>query len=194
MATIEATITKITQEIGSEWIEVQTDHPTVKKLTTKKEQVAREAAALRNDGVVALLTYTQRDRTVGDRTYKNYYLDAAAKAQTNGSIPGIDVVQPTGRKTDPEDAWRMSLAKGAELALRTLPLMPAEARDFDTQKTIAYAWARFITETPPPSADVGAAAEFASAAAGRSSSAPGTYDEPGSYDGPPPPSDDDIPF
>lgn len=83
-----------------------------------------------------------------------------------------------GYRTHPESAWRMALTSGSERAVQTLPLMPSEQRDFETQKAIALAWAHFIMDTPQ------------SAAAGevRASTAPGAYDEP------PPVEDDDIPF
>lgn len=192
MATIEATITKVAHETGTEWYAIETDHSTIKKLSTKVKRAAEEAAALRIEGVPAEITYTQRDREANGRVYHNYYLDKAERAASNGtSGGGIDEVTPTGRKTDPGDAWRMCLAKGSELALRTLPLMPAEARDFDTQKRIALAWARFITETPPPGPEQKPAPNPTRP---NPPSAPGAYEEPASYETAPPHTDDDIPF
>ena len=151
MAELQAHIRKVEQEIGSEWFSIETDDSAIKKLSTKIKKVAEDAAALRISGDLAKIGYTQRDRESNGRIYHNYYLDSCEAASTNGAS-GIDQVTPTGRKTDPEDAWRMSLAKGAELAIRTLPLMPTEQRDFDTQKRLAVAWGRFITETPKPGA------------------------------------------
>jgi hypothetical protein len=191
MAVVEAQITKVEKDETTGWYTIHTDDSVVKKLGTKQESPAKAAAALRRDGTRAKLTYKENEREVGDRTYKNFWLDKAEAAPTNGASAdddGIERVAATGRKTDPGDAWRMCLNKGGELAVGTMPMMPVEQRDFDTQKRIAIAWARFFFFTPPPSADEPA---FASTAAGHG---PGAYQEPDSYETPPPPSDDDIPF
>ena len=45
MATIEARITKVEHDLASGWYSISTDHSSVKKLTTKMEQKAAEAAA-----------------------------------------------------------------------------------------------------------------------------------------------------
>lgn len=188
MAVIEAHVTKVEQEIGSDWFAVSTDHDQVKKLTTKKREVAEGAAAVRVAGSLAKITFTQRDREANGRTYHNYYLDSAEPIATNGASGGIDQVAPVGRKTDPAEAWRICLAAGGKLAVATMPLMPVEQRDFETQKRLAVAWARFFFYTPMPTED-----DFAATATTRSTSAPGTYDEPGNYSAPSP-MDEDIPF
>ena len=180
---LEAHVTKVSKDEGTGWFTIETDGEP-KKLTTKNERPAKDAAALRRDGALAVLTYTPKDRHDGDRVYHNFYLDKAEAAKNGSGDDGIEVVRAEGtsRKTDPRDAWRMCLNKGGELAVRTLPLMPTEERDFDTQKRIATAWARFFYFTPTPSPD-----EVAFAA---EPSGPGAYDEPGaSYEDP-----EDIPF
>lgn len=186
MAVVEAHVTKVEQELGSDWFSVQTDHEQVKKLTTKKKDIAEGAAAVRISGALATITFTQRDRESNGRVYHNYYLDKCEPAASNGAA-GIDTVAPVGRKTDPDDAWRMCLNKGGELAVSTMPLMPVEQRDFETQKRLAVAWARFFFYTPLPTD-----ADFATAAAGtsRSTEAPGAYNEPDFGQ----PAEDDIPF
>ena len=206
MATIEARITKVEHDVGTGWYTITTDHGSVKRLQTKMDPKAREAAALRQSGEVALIRYSHKQRhdESSGRTYNNYYYEQAATSPpgSNGAsgIDGIDTIasqQQAGggsggyRKTDPGDAWRMAKSTGAKLAVETLPLMPTEQRDFETQKRIASAWAAWIFQEDGPAlpADVG----FGS----RTSGAPGAYAEPEpgerSYELPPP-SDDDIPF
>jgi hypothetical protein len=192
MASLEANITKVEKDESTGWYTIRTDDDEIKKLATKQEKPAKEAAALRRDGVRAAITYTLREKPREDGgVFKNYYLDKAeAAVASNGSDDGIEVVrqeQAPSRKTDPQDAWRMCLNKGGELAVLTMPLMPVEQRDFDTQKRLAVAWARFFFFSPLPDR-----AEMAFTAA-PAAAHPGAYDEPGNYD-PPPPTDEDIPF
>jgi hypothetical protein len=190
MAVLEANITKVEKDESTGWYTIRTDDSEIKRLATKQEKPAREAAALRRDNVRAALTYTQRDKPREDGgVFKNYYLDKAEPAaSSNGAADdGIEVVRGApSRKTDPDDAWRMCLNKGGELAVGTMPLMPIEQRDFDTQKRLATAWARFFFFTPLPAEEVPAAAAPASRG-------PGAYDDPANFD-PPPSPDDDIPF
>lgn len=218
MATIEARITKVEHDVGTGWYTIHTDSEQVRKLTTKMDQKAQEAAGLRQSGEVALIEYSPKERhdDSSGRTYKNNYYERARTAppqSTNGggygdssyssgietvggeqpaatAVAGIDAVTPTGRKMDPAEAWRICLATGAKLALMTLPLMPTEQRTFDVQKQIALAWAMWIYSTPH-----GGASAFDGIGATASGTGPGAYDEPGSgsfYEKPPP--SDDIPF
>ena len=190
MATVEAHITRVQKDEATGWYSIETDSAEVKKLTTQKDEPAKAAAALRRDGALAVITYTLREKPrEGGGTFKNYYIDKAVAAQNGGSDDGIETVRsaPQTRTTDPKDAWRMCLNKGGELAVSTMPLMDVNERDFDTQKRIAFAWARFFFFTPVPSADQPAPA-FADQPAG----GPGAYDEP--EWGPSQQQDDDIPF
>jgi hypothetical protein len=186
VAVIEAHITKVEKDEGTGWYTVHLDHNEIKKLTTRQEGPAKEAAALRRDGAFAELDYTLREKPrEGGGVFKNYYLNKArAAASRNGDSgdDGIEVVKQAAatRKTDPTDAWRMCLNKGGELAVSTMPLMPVEQRDFDTQKRLAFAWARYFFFTPAPAPE--------------EVSRPGYNHEPDSYELPPPPTDDDIPF
>jgi len=153
MATIEARITGVQKDEGTGWFRIGTDHDKVKRLDTKIEDKAKEALALKRSGEVAVIQYTPKpryDEQTG-RTYpNNYYEKALAKANGDSadSDDGIEVIRPTSRTTNPDDAWRMALSTGAKLAVATLPLM--EKRDFNTQKTVALAWADFIVGTPRP--------------------------------------------
>jgi hypothetical protein len=188
MAVLEARVTKVVRDEATGWYTIETDGEP-KKLATKNEGPANDAAAIRRDGTLATLTYTQRDRRDGDRVYHNYYLDKAEVSRGRRD-DGIDVVNTaeTTRKTAPTDAWRMCLNKGGELAVLTMPLMPVEQRDFDTQKRIAVAWARFFFFSPVPSADQPSGLGETPSGARR-----GAYNDD-SYELPPPPQDDDIPF
>jgi hypothetical protein len=56
-----------------------------------------------------------------------------------------------GYRTHPETAWRIALTSGSERAMQTLLFLPPEERDgvdFEQQKLIALAWARFYMNTP----------------------------------------------
>jgi hypothetical protein len=210
MATIEARVTAVEQEVGNDWIRVRTDHPQVKRLDTKDQDRAQQAVAARNSGEIVLINYTQRpSRNVNPHTgqpYQDYYFDGVLAGggvqRTNGahSSPtpqGIDMVpqgqatQGTGRRTDPEDAWRMTLAKSAELAVRTLPLLDDQSPEAQWRLTLWWANRIYTTPMPgegqiQPAHDPG----FATTPSG-----PGAYQEPDlGYDQPPPRGDDDIPF
>lgn len=213
MATIEARVTAVEQEFGNDWIRIRTDHPQVKRLDTKDGDRAQQAVAARNSGDAVLINYTQRpSRNVNPHTnqpYQDYYFDGilaggGGAARTNGGTPqGIEVVQPgqspaqtTGRRTDPEDAWRMTLAKSAELAVRTLPLLDDQSPE--SQWRLTLWWANRIFTTPPPSAGQMQPTHepgFATTPSGPSGPRPSAYSEPPNlYDPPPPRGDDDIPF
>jgi hypothetical protein len=156
VALIEAHITKVEQEIGSEWAKIHTDHDQVKQLSTKRPELIQEAAALKRSGALAGIDYAEQTKTVqteaGPRTYRNYYYNGGGPLHDGASADdGIDRVQPQGRAEDPERSWRICLQSGGKLAVATLPLMPVDQRDFETQKTIARAWAEFFYFTPPPS-------------------------------------------
>lgn len=209
MATVEARITKVEHDVGTGWYSIYTDSDSVKKLTTKMDAKATEAAALRQSGEVVLIRYSHKQRTDDNtgRTYNNYYYEQAATAsrQSNGasgsgidsvgsaagvsagSNEGIEQVERPWRKMDPSEAWRICLGSGAKLAVQTLPLMPVEQRTFEVQKQIALAWALWIFSTPVEAASTDTS--------GRSAGAPGAYAEPDpGREYAPPPNDDDIPF
>lgn len=195
MAQVTARIVGVEQNVETGWFTILTDDGQVKKLQTKMDQKAREAASFKRSGELVEIEYSAKDSTNTNphtgQPYRNIYYEkaVAASGATNGASAahddGIDKVQPQGRTTNPKDAWRMALSTGSYHAVATLPLMPADQRDFDTQKQIAEAWALWIYRTPPPS-DEGTPASVAS-------SGHGAYTND-SFDSPPPPSDDDIPF
>jgi hypothetical protein len=207
MATIEARITKVEHDVGTGWYTITTDHASVKRLTTKMEPKAREAAALRQADEVALIEYsakTRHDESSG-RTYNNNYYERAKTApppSANGSsgidsvgggdtASGIDIASPAASRRDPAEPWRIALSVGAKLAVATLPLMPVEQRTFEVQKQIALAWAQWVFQTPPPGTP--AADDGMGFGTMTSSGRPGAYSDP-DFDAPPPPGDDDIPF
>lgn len=205
MATIEARVTRVEQEVGNDWIRVHTDHPQVKRLDTKDEKRAEQAVAARNAGEIVLINYTSRDsRNTNPHTgrpYVDYYFDgilAGGPSRSNGHSSGIEQVQPgqatagPGRKTDPEDAWRMTLAKSAELAVRTLPLLDDQSPEAQWKLTLW--WANRIYTTPPPSA--GQTQPMHEPGFATTPSGPGAYTEPEpwQHESPPPHADDDIPF
>ena len=185
MAMIEAHITKVEREVDSEWGSIFTDHDTVKKLTTKIAEKLTEAAGLKRSGELAGIEYTEKTRhdPGSGRTYRNFYYERAGSLPSNGARPaedGIDIVQSAGRSDSPEKRWAIALQGGGKLAVWTLPLMPPEQRDFETQKTIARAWAEFFYFTPPPDA--------------QTSRRPSAYNEPNIEQPPPYVEEQDFPF
>jgi len=188
MPEVQARITKVTQDPTTGWGTIETDDAVVKKLQTKIAEKLQEAGALKVSGELALISYSEKASTninpnTGNPYPPNRYYERAGSIEVPKEEPddGIDVVEPTGKryKTDPEDAWRMCLNKGGELAVATLPLMEEDKRDFETQKQIGYAWAKFFMFTPMP---------------GLEELAFGGGNGFGAGDSPPPHGDDDIPF
>lgn len=201
MPTLEGRIVGI-EEKSSGYFRIETD-TRPRFLDTKHEKLIDEAYRLLDAGSVEVLRYTEAEsRNTNPNTgqpYINRYYEGAV---TNGRERGGAAPEPPSRRsrpepepetrresrpstepptsfqnrTHPESAWRMALTSGSERAVQTLPLMSSEQRDFDTQKTIALAWARFIMDTPKPDE--------------RSAAAPGAYDEPDA----PLAEEDEIPF
>lgn len=162
MSTIEATITTVQQDANTGWYRVATDDERIKRLDTKDSDRAKQAAALK--GRRSRITFSEKESNNinphTNRPYMDRYFEAA-EALNSQSADGIEIVQQgqqTGRKTDPNDAWRMCLNKGGELAVMTLPLMPDDQRSFEIQKQIATAWAKFFYFTPLPAEGVNTAA------------------------------------
>lgn len=183
MATVEARITKVEKDESSGWYRISTDDGEVKRLDTKIAEKAKEAAALK--GVLAQIEFTERQGNPNPHAPGTYYLNRYYERAGSVEVAqddGIDIVQQTSRKTDPEDAWRMCLNKGGELAVRTLPLMGENQRSFEVQKQIALAWAMFFLFTPMPSLEQLTFGGGNGFGAGNST------------DNPPPHSDEDIPF
>lgn len=153
MPSVEARITKVEQDASTGWYRIRTDDERVKQLDTKIAEKAREAAELKKLGARALIEFSEKPGNINQHTgerYVNRYYEQAGSVEPEKPEDGIDVVQATSRKTDPEDAWRMCLNKGGELAVATLPLMSNEQRSFEVQKQIAIAWAKFFLFTPLP--------------------------------------------
>ena len=150
MPSIEARIVSVEYDPTTEWYRIGTSHERVKRLDTKIGEKAREAAELKKSGELALIEYNERPskniNPHNNRPYTDRYYERAGSIDQ--SDDGITTVAQTGRKTDPGDAWRISLAAGAKLAVATLPLM--EQRSFEAQKQVAFAWAEFIYFTAPP--------------------------------------------
>jgi len=151
MPSIEARITKVEQDAGTGWYRISTDDERVKRLDTKIEEKANEAARL--IGSLALIDFTEKQGNANPHQpgtfYMNrYYEQAGSLAEKQPQIP---VVTETQRPTDPQTAWRIALSVGAKLAVETMPLMPENQRTFEAQKRIAHAWAEWLTSTPSPS-------------------------------------------
>lgn len=192
MSSVRAHIVKVEQDPSSGWGKIFTDDPNVKVLQTRIAEKLKEAGALKKSGELALIEFSEKQGNVNPHTgqpYLNRYYERAGSI----SMPedeGIDVVQqaaPT-RKTDPDDAWRMCLNKGGELAVATLPLMQEGQRSFDDQKAVAVAWARFFFFTPQPRP------EEMAFGGGNGFGAGNSDDWASRGEATPPHGDDDIPF
>jgi hypothetical protein len=198
---------------GGAWFRVETDDPTIKWLDTNDDGLAQEAMKFALDGTFLRIEFNERDsKTINERTgkpYRDRYLvslsplaEGAAQQQQRLEIP---VAEPQTRsKTDPDDAWRMSLAKGAEIAARLYPFLPPEQQNFPSLTRAARLWGEFFyfserPQFPTPTSNGEAAMRHAQHSAMTPSqpvtvpSHRGAYDEPLGYD-PPPHGDDDIPF
>jgi hypothetical protein len=196
---IDARITKIELDQNTGWYRIHTDDERVQRVETKRRDLADEAEKIMQSRVPARVEFTEREGNLNSHTGKPYINRYFEKATPLGdSAPpassGIEVVQQTGRKTDPGDAWRICLAAGGKLAVATLPMMPVAQRDFGTQKQIALAWAEFFFFSIAPSQPAlnGAgvsSSQFQRPADAQPSTGPGAYS-----DAPPPHDDNDIPF
>src|SRR5215471_6072352 len=112
MPTIEAHITAVQKDESTGWYRITTDHGEIKRLDTKLEPKARQAAELKRAGSLASIQFTSNPRTLEDgRVFQNYYLDNAEIAK-NGSAQQDDGIERvvTSRATAPADAWRITLA------------------------------------------------------------------------------------
>lgn len=195
---------------GSEWFRMILDDPHIKVLESKHPAAINEAMSLMTSGAFARIKYIERESgNINPHTNQPYPPSRWWEEATQlGDAPPPAPARPQEaqqaaaaaveiqRQTHPVDAWRMSLNKGAELAVATLPMMPVQQRDFETQKRIAVAWATVINQTPIPS---GAAVADNPTSAFQAPANPGTATSPGAYADPaggsPPPHDDnDVPF
>jgi hypothetical protein len=199
MPSIDARITKVEQDPETGWARVHTDDERIKTLDTKRPDLIAEAGQLRVAGVPCRIEFSEKDsRNVNPHSgkpYTNRYYEGAVALGEKPEPQGIDMVTPTGRKTDPGDAWRICLAAGGKLAVATLPMMPTSQRSFEVQKQIALAWAEFFyfTAAPErPSLNGNPGSHFQAPADAGATRNPGAYGEP-EYAGLAG-SDDDIPF
>jgi hypothetical protein len=156
VATIEAKITKIEQDLGSEWYRISTDHSEIGRLDTKDPVRAREAVAAQQSGAVVVIDYTRKPSTKvnphsGAPYPDNFYFNSVKTPEPGGPVAGVETVRPTTLPTDPSTAWRISLAAGAKLAVGMLPLMPSEQQNFMTAQQMALVWGRWLFTTPLPS-------------------------------------------
>jgi len=200
MPSIDTHITKVEKDEATGWGRISTDDPNVKTLQTKRPDLLAEAGQLRLSGVLVRIEYTEREGNVNPNTGRPYLNRYYEKATALGEPPqatdsGVETVRQTRTPTDPDEAWRISLAAGGKLAVMTLPMMPTAQRSFEIQKRIALAWAEFFffTSRPSrPSVNGNPTSPFqAPTDAGAEHHSPGAYDEPvmAGYTGP-----DDIPF
>jgi hypothetical protein len=194
---IDARITKIELDANTGWYRIHTDDERIVRVETKRRDLAEDADKIRESRLPARIEFTEREGNVNPHTqrpYINRYFEKATPLGDATPPSGIEVVQQTGRKTDPGDAWRICLAAGGKLAVATMPMMPVTQRDFGTQKQIAIAWAEFFFfSTAPAQPSLNGAgvnsSQFQRPADAEPSNGPGAYS-----DAPPPRSDDDIPF
>lgn len=169
MAVITARITRVFREEGSDWIRIETDHETVKRLDTKDEQRAAQAVAARTAGEPVDIDFKSvpsknTNPHTGQPYPPSHYFNGVLE-QAKPAASGIETVTKeaeTQRPTDPATAWRISLAAGAKLALSSLAYMPnAESLTFEDYQQMALAWGFFLYTTPFPSDPVAVAGDGA---------------------------------
>jgi hypothetical protein len=195
---VEATIESVQHNVETGWFSIKTNRG---KFDTKIAEKAEEAVALKGENVRLFFTVGQASGRTNPHTGQPYppprYYDRADRvASGNGAGAGIE--QVSGRGMGRDEVWRICLSVGVKAAVDTLPLMPVEQRDFQTQQQIALAWGRFLFFQTAP--DLGASTPQTLAApdpeqgfrpfagVGAESASRGAYDEP------PPHTDDDIPY
>ena len=142
MATVDAKITKVYRPEDSEWVTIELDDDEVDVLKTKMRAKATEAAAFWHAGERVRIKYTEKEGNInqytGERFINRYYESAEPAPEVQPEIP---IVSVPGRKTNPVDAWRMTLAKACELAIRQMAYMDEEQRrSGDTVKAVALMW------------------------------------------------------
>lgn len=154
MPSIEARITKVEKNEHG-WFLITVDHPEIKRLDTKIEEKAREALALLNQPV--LIDYTEKQGGRNEHTggyYMNRYYEQAGSlpepTPAAGAQPEIPLAPVASRRTAPEDAWRMTLAAAAKIAVESLPHMKPDQRELVHQRQIALSWAEWLFTTPAP--------------------------------------------
>ena len=161
MATMVGKILEVEQQEGSDWTDIKTDNPDIPVLRTRMAGKAREAGSLKLSGEVVVIRYTHKPRTdANGRVWDNYYYESAATAPPEAVVNGgggdgitrkaAPQGAAAGRKTDPEDAWRMAKSTGAKLAVETLPGL--DDKTWRTQTDLALAWATWIMTTKQPQA------------------------------------------
>lgn len=194
MPTVETAVVGVVEK-PSGWTRIEIDgRPQF--LDTKREDLIAEARQAMREGAVVIIEYSERDgKNINPNTnlpYKDRYFEGIVAGSSNGATRqaeprGQEPEQREqqreasvgyGYRTHPENAWRMALTSGSERAVQTLPLMPAEQRDFETQQKIALAWALWIMNTQRPGQGFG---EESSSQETRARTA---------YEEPPPPSDE----
>jgi hypothetical protein len=155
---IDARVTSFKEENG--WFRIEIDHPMITKpASTKQAERAEEAKQLYQSGAVGHIAITKKIgpkvNPNNNQPYVDFYWEHGEPIETppdenEPAAHGFSAGERGyGWKTDPDDAWRMALTSGSERAVQTLPHMPETQRDFETQKRIAIAWAKFIYFTPP---------------------------------------------
>jgi len=190
MPMLRAKVTKVEHDLGTGWYRITTDHGDVKRLDTKKQELAEQAARLKESGVTAEIDYTERPRTVDGRTYRNFYWENGEAAGDGSSAAGgIEEIggqdgQSFQRRKHPDERWQIALQGGMHAAIATLPFLAPDQRSFDHQKRIATAWAVFLFHSSLDNAQEAVPTR-------------GIDWEPQGDPGPenrPSPQDDDIPF
>lgn len=203
---VEARVTSVTHQEGSEFRDIQLDHPSIKRLSTKFQEGINEAIEAKKSGMPWRITYREVPSTnINPQTNKpyaprRYWISGEPADNVATAAPDVDEETPAfNRRTHPVDAWRICLSAGAKLAVQTLPMMPVHQRDFNTQQTIAAAWAEFFYFTAPPQGpSFNSGSSFPTSSPARAAGNPGAYDEPlgpaAAADDPDPHPDSGIPF
>jgi len=190
------------------WTRIETDGRP-RFLDTKVEELVDLARQLMRDGSVNILDYNEREsgniNPHTNKPYVDYYFNGVATSSNGRTreerrddhrdreperrpepqpVPATYDERGFGWRTHPVDAWRMTLGMAAKLAIHTLPLLPVEQRDPESQWILTLWWANRIWFQSQPSDNP--------LDEPMHPSAPGAYSEP--VDREPYPDDEGIPF
>lgn len=132
------------------WFAITTNG-TPKTLETSQEELIAEAREYRDAGLLVEIDYDEKESTTinqhtGKPYVNRYYNGASAAKEADDEVAARDGRREYGWKTDPDDAWRISLSVGLE---RAVELLGQGAPEDDVWK-LGHSLATKLYTTPKP--------------------------------------------